>query len=223
LGEPEPNNGNDAHTNAASRDAGGAHEMILAYHAIFSAYGSWLPNDPRGSWSDFVRKWELFRFGSATKVHGRRSVARAEHDADQRLRAKEALRYPPVAFTGLQARAIGRGFAEAVAEGTYAVHACSILPQHVHIVVGRHERPIGRIVGHLKARATQRLKADALHPLAAYRQRDGSLPSPWGRRGWNVFLNDEEHLRNAVRYVQENPVKEGKPQQRWGFVTPLAW
>jgi hypothetical protein len=28
--------------------------MILAFHAIFGAYGFWLPNDPRGSWSDFV-------------------------------------------------------------------------------------------------------------------------------------------------------------------------
>ncbi len=34
--------------------------MIVAYHSIFCAYGFWLPNDPRGSWSDFVGAWELF-------------------------------------------------------------------------------------------------------------------------------------------------------------------
>lgn len=33
--------------------------MVLGFHVIFSAYGFWLPNDPRGSWSDWVRKWEL--------------------------------------------------------------------------------------------------------------------------------------------------------------------
>src|SRR4051812_39201122 len=33
-------------------------EMIVGYHVIFSAYGFWLPNDPRGSWSDFVGSWE---------------------------------------------------------------------------------------------------------------------------------------------------------------------
>jgi len=27
--------------------------MVIAYHAIFSTYGFWLPNDPRGSWSEF--------------------------------------------------------------------------------------------------------------------------------------------------------------------------
>jgi hypothetical protein len=42
--------------------------MILASHVIFSTYGFWLPNDPRGSWSDFVGAWELFRFGPATKT-----------------------------------------------------------------------------------------------------------------------------------------------------------
>src|SRR5438034_5148372 len=42
--------------------------MVLASHGIFTAYGFWLPNDPRGSWSDFVRSWELFLAGGfATK------------------------------------------------------------------------------------------------------------------------------------------------------------
>ncbi len=50
--------------------------MILGHHLIISAYGFWLPNDPRGSWSDFVRAWEIAKFGDATKVETRRSVAR---------------------------------------------------------------------------------------------------------------------------------------------------
>ncbi len=37
--------------------------MIVGYHIIFGMYGFWLPNDPRGSWSDFVGSWELYRFG----------------------------------------------------------------------------------------------------------------------------------------------------------------
>jgi hypothetical protein len=62
--------------------------MIVAYHIIFSAYGFWLPNDPRGSWSDFIRSWELFRFGPATKTTARRSVAHREHDRWARGRWK---------------------------------------------------------------------------------------------------------------------------------------
>ena len=48
--------------------------MVIACHCIFGTYGFWLPNDPRGSGSDFVASWELFRYGPATKTRGRRSV-----------------------------------------------------------------------------------------------------------------------------------------------------
>ena len=42
--------------------------MIHGYHVILPMYGFWLPNDPRGSWSEFVRKWELTRFGDGTQT-----------------------------------------------------------------------------------------------------------------------------------------------------------
>src|SRR5438270_5776341 len=85
--------------------------MIHGYHIIFSAYGFWLPNDPRGSWSDFVGSWELFRYGSATKTAETRSLAHRAHDRALRQAAKSALKYPPLQFNGLQARAVARGFA----------------------------------------------------------------------------------------------------------------
>ena len=31
---------------------------VLVAHVIITAYGFWLPNDPRGSWSDFVGAWD---------------------------------------------------------------------------------------------------------------------------------------------------------------------
>ena len=111
--------------------------MIRAYHAVFTAYGFWLPNDPRGSWSDFVGSWELFRFGPATK-----------------------------------------------------------------------------------AKATAQLNRDGRHPLAAFRNRRGDSPTPWAAKRWRCFLNCDEEILRAIRYVEENPVKEGKRRQRWSFVAP---
>ena len=80
--------------------------MVHGYHVIFAAYGFWLPNDPRGSWSDFVGKWELVRFGRP-EIHRAKGTVRGRR-ADAPA-AKQALAYPPVEFTGIQARAIGRG------------------------------------------------------------------------------------------------------------------
>src|SRR5262245_41552915 len=112
--------------------------MVLAYHVVFSTYGFWLPNDPRGSWSDFVGSWELFRFGSATKTDERRSLAGDPHDWGERIAAKQALKYPAVSFSGRQARAVGRGFARRVENSELTVWACAILPEHIHMVIARH-------------------------------------------------------------------------------------
>ena len=157
---------------------------LLCAHVIISTYGFWLPNDPRGSWSDFVGAWELLRFGDATKVDTRESVARAPHDAKLRRQAKEALKYPPVLFTGTQARAVGRGFAQAASEGSYPIHACSILPDHVHLVIGSHNRTFERIIGHLKGRASQQLRHEGIHPFREYEQ-SGWVGSP-GLGRWDV-------------------------------------
>ena len=46
----------------------------------------------------------------------------------------------------------------------------------------------------------------------------GRPPKMWGRGLWKVYLDSEEDIRQAILYVQDNPVKEGKPPQRWSFV-----
>ena len=189
--------------------------MVIAYHAIFTAYGFWLPNDPRGSWSDYIRSWELLRFGKATKTRERRSLAADPHDHQQRKRAKQALKHQPVSFSGRQALSISTGFRNAVARSGYCFHACSILPEHVHAVLARSRYNIEYVVGQLKGEATKQLKRDGLHPFGHLAQ----PPSPWVRKGWNVYLNTGAHIRRAIRYVVQNPVKEGKPLQRWSFVT----
>jgi len=195
--------------------------MVIAYHIIFTAYGFWLPNDPRGSWSDFVRAWELVFFGKATKTTERRSLARRSHDRTKRLAAKTALTYEPVEFSGRQALSVAHGFIRAVEESGYVILARAILPTHVHLVVARHERLAERSIGHLKARATQQLIADGLHPFAAHRSDDGRIPPVWARRGWKVFLRTMDDDRRAVEYVVQNPDREGKPLQRWSFVSPF--
>src|SRR5438128_5665378 len=136
--------------------------MVLGSHVVFGAYGFWLPNDPRGSWSDFVGAWELFRYGRATKTDETCSLAGRPHDRARRLAAKEALKYPPVQFTGIQARAIGRGFADYVQRSGPIIHACAILPDHVHLVLARHRLDVEKLVIQLKGQATEHLLAENL-------------------------------------------------------------
>jgi REP element-mobilizing transposase RayT len=154
---------------------------VVGFHFIFSAYGFWLPNDPRGSWSQAVRAFNLLRFGPATKVTTHRSLAGRKHDVQKRLAAKRALGHKPVRFNGKQARAIVRGFATARTEHDHTVHALAVLPDHVHMVMAWHRRHIDQIAAHLKAKATAQLNKEGIHPLAQDASPSGRMPSPWAR------------------------------------------
>ena len=124
--------------------------MVLGYHLILSAYGFWLPNDQRGSWSAFVRAYELARFGPATTTDIRRSIAGRRFDPTRRVAMRAALARQPVVFDGRQARAIAVGFADYVGRSLVPIHACAIMPDHAHLVVGRFRLSIERICEQLK-------------------------------------------------------------------------
>ncbi|MGD9127602.1 MAG: transposase [Planctomycetia bacterium] len=191
--------------------------MIHAYHVIFGAYGFWLPNDPRGSWSDFVAAWELFAAGGkATKVHTKCSLASVPHDHQKRLATKEHLKHPPVKFTDDQIMAVGRGFATAIEKYEYILYACSIMPEHVHLVIGRYRYEVEKIVQRLKQNATMQLDQEGLHP----KNEANGPPTPWSKGCWKVFLNTDNAVRRAIAYAEENPLKEGKSKQTWPFIAP---
>ena len=134
--------------------------MVLASHIIFTAYGFWLPNEPRGSWSDVVRSFELLHFGPATKVTSSESVAHKPYDRNLKRRMNDALAHDPVDFTGLQARAIARGFADYCERSGLLIPACSIMKRHAHLVVMRQTCDIEQVACLLKGAATSQLKKE---------------------------------------------------------------
>ena len=192
---------------------------MLACHGIFTTYGFWLSNDPRGSWSSWVAKWELYeRAGTGTKIQETHSVAHQPHRRNERIAAKSTLRFPPVKFDGLQARAVARGFSKAVDKSGYRILACSIMPDHVHAIIVATNRKPSLVLGHLKREATVQLVQESLHPFKRFQKPGDALTSCWARQSWRVFLDREEDVLRAIRYVEENPIKAGFRPQRWKFV-----
>ncbi|MCX7422584.1 MAG: hypothetical protein NT013_23995 [Planctomycetia bacterium] len=199
----------------------GALSMIHGYHVIIVTYGSWLPNDPRGSWSDFVAAWELYRFGRVPRAPANGSLSNNPQLAIQRGQIQRSLKYPAVQFTGQQARAVGNGFLNAANKNRITIWACSILPEHVHLVLGRCAKSCETKTNFLKGEATKELNKQNLHPLAAH-SKDGRTPTPWAKKHWQVYLDSEQAIENAMAYVLDNPEKEGKPRQTWPCVTPFT-
>ncbi len=194
--------------------------MVVAYHVIITAYGFWLPNDERGSWSDFVRRWELLRFGPATKVETTRNVTHRPYSAALRATAKRALMYRPVIFDGAQALCISKGFADGVRRSGFVIRACAILPEHVHLVVARHSYKIEQVTNRLKGSAQRYLTEAGLHPMQDQVSGETALPSPWAVGLWKVHLDSPEDIRRAIDYVEKNPEKKMKKRQSWSFAAP---
>jgi hypothetical protein len=142
---------------------------VRAFHLILTCYGFWLPNDPRGSGSTMVWSELLRDFGPPTYVDSKASVVKRAHDADLRRAAKRALKHPPVRFTGVQARAVARGFRLELAKQNVDCFACAIMHDHAHLVVTRPSGSIEDLAVDPKAASVHELFEEGIHPLQAVR------------------------------------------------------
>ena len=184
--------------------------MVIAHHLMWTLYGWWLPNDPRGSTSKSVRNDVIAELGDLHQ--GRKKVQPAGHEIrtfyDQ---AETALTHPLLRFSPdefpLAANAIGH----AIAECGYTCYACAIIPDHVHLVIRKH-RDLGEgMIAKVQALSRERLVRVGL--------RSASHPT-WTRGGWKVFLDHPDEVRRTIQYVENNPVKQRLAAQSWSWVTP---
>ena len=196
--------------------------MVLAYHLIISAYGFWLPNDPRGSWSEFIRKWELLLYGPATQVTTRRSVANRPTIANGDWRQVSALNtFLPSSSLGFSAARLGRGLpGRGQAMWLCGLGGCH-LARRTRISWSPDTRiSAERIVMRLKAAATTRLVEVEKHPFQEHRDPEtGRCPRVFSQGEWKVFLTPAEDIVRSIGYVEKNPEKEGKLRQRGRCVT----
>lgn len=200
---------------------------VIGYHLIFGAYGFWLPNDPRGSWSDVVWADHLATFGGPVRVKTRKSAASSDHDARLRSAAKEHLRFPAVHFSGVQARCVAIAIGQIAQRYQLPIFAAAIMPDHVHLVVARlaqkvcRQLPPQEWIGRFKRAGSQALAKPGLHPFAEEPANHGRLRTPWAQGGWRVYLFTAEEMHRAVRYVEQNPIRQGLRPQKWSFITEL--
>ena len=179
--------------------------MIIAFHAIFTTYGTWLPNDPRGSYSKAIYNAELERLRD---IHYGRQNPQPDRNTIRRFRlaAMPRLSRPPYYLTNETRRVVADAFARVAERLCLNVPACAIMNDHVHFLVWLSKHTIEYLVNQLKGGATRALMLDN---------------TPWTKGCWKVFINDERSLRAAAQYIEANPEAAGLKPQRWGFVVPL--
>lgn len=183
---------------------------IIAYHLCWTAYGAWLPNDPRGSGSHGAATPTLAELG--TPHYGRRAV-QPDGQVVRKFyeKAEQRLKFSAIRFDQKQIDAISLAFADALAEQQYTCYACAIMPDHVHLVIRKHKHRAEAMIDNLQQASRLRLRKARFMPF------DHPV---WTTGGWRGFLSSPAAVRSAIRYVEQNPANARRKPQAWAFVTP---
>jgi REP element-mobilizing transposase RayT len=178
--------------------------MVIAYHIILTTYGTWLPNDPRGSYSKAVYDAELKALGDLR--YGRQDP---QPDGNTLRRfwtaSRGTTKRNPFFIDDSTRDVVAGGFERVVRSLGLTVHACAIMNDHVHLLSLRSKHRIEYVFGQFKSQGTHAL---------------GLAQTPWAKGAWKVYIEDPMTIASAVRYIEMNPIKAGREPQHWNFVTP---
>jgi REP element-mobilizing transposase RayT len=182
--------------------------LVIAYHLIWTAYGWWLPNDPRGSGSHTVRKDVLAELGELH--YGRKQVQPSGEEVRRFYQeASRLLHHPLVTFTQEDRVCIGHAFGEVMETERYTCYACVIMPDHTHLLIRKHKHSAETMIEALKQASRSGLVAANLRPV--------DHPT-WTVGGWKVFLEHPDDVRRTIGYIKRNPLPLGEAIQSWPFV-----
>jgi REP element-mobilizing transposase RayT len=191
-----------------ARFSKGAIFMVIAHHLIWTAYGWWLPNDPRGSSTHEIRVERIAELGDPH--YGRKSVRPPPSEIRSFYsRAHDLLTHQPLIFADADIEFLGDCFGKVIRDRGYTCFECAIMPDHVHLLIRRHRDWAESMIEALQQTSRQALidagRRASTHPV-------------WGGPGWKVFLKTPEDIVRVIKYIRDNPVKAGRPRQSWPFV-----
>src|SRR3982750_100198 len=153
--------------------------IVIAHHLLSTAYGWWLPNDPRGSCSTCIANDFIAELG---ELHvGREKVQPTGREIREfYAEAEQVLRHSLLTFAKEDVKLIAQAFADVIARERYTCYACAIMPDHFHAVNRKHRHTAEQMIANFQNASRDALRA------AGRRPQDHPV---WAQRGWKVFLD----------------------------------
>ena len=130
--------------------------MVAAYHLIWTIYGAWLPNDPRGSNSTEIRADLLKDLGEIH--HGRKKIQPSGAVLRKFFQeAKPKLKFDVMPFTAVEIPLIAEAFANVIRTRGYTCYGCAIMPDHVHLCIRKHRDKAEEMIAFFQDESWQRV------------------------------------------------------------------
>jgi REP element-mobilizing transposase RayT len=174
----------------------------LGYHVTKSTYGTWLPGDPRGSWSE---NWSPTRgFFGAHQLH--------EADARRLDIAAGRMKHPAVTLNEDMIAAIVEAILSCVqrSQGGLRIVAAAIEPTHMHLLIPDTGRDIDNTAKWIADQTTK-----AVHRRTAHQ---GPV---WTKNNWCYHIDQQEHWENAILYIDDHNLRSGRGSRPYPFLSPV--
>jgi len=117
----------------------------------------------------------------------------------------------PVILNTDERTEVAKAICEVAQKNKFKILACSILPDHVHMVIADMGEDIKKIVNNIKGYSSFHVN----RTLKGTVQGGGRQLHLWSKSFNDSYLNDEEHLFKAINYAQNNYLKH---EGTWGIL-----
>jgi len=174
----------------------------LGFHVTKSTYGTWLPGDPRGSWSE---AWSPSRgFYESHRFH--------EGDERRLDVAVGRVKHSVVLLNEEMISVIVRAITQCVGEpgGDLRIVAAAIEPTHMHLLIVNVGRDIDLTVKWLSDRTAKAVHRETSHA--------GRL---WTKNKWCDHIDRPEHWENAIVYIDDHNIRAGRGSRPYAFLAPV--
>lgn len=183
--------------------------MVIGYHIIFTGYGHWLPNDPRGSLSHELHAPGLTPLGD---VH---FGLREEQPTSEELRAfyqmaQQRLHFPLLWWNSAERQAIACAFGQVIARDQLTCYTCAILRSHIHVLFRKHHLKAEGISNLLQDQVREALKAQKLVP------QDHPV---FSADSCHHFKSKPGQMAETIEYIRGNYAKHNIEPVDFPFVT----
>jgi hypothetical protein len=152
--------------------------MVAGNHLIWTGYGWWLPNDPRGSSSTRVCSAAIAGLG---ELHpGRKKIQPAGRVIREFYEiAADTLKHDLLTFSDREIVIVGESFGKVIRDRSYTCYAAAIMPDHVHLLIRKHRDDAETMIAVLQEASRIAVLEFGGRPVTH---------PVWGGPGWKVFL-----------------------------------
>ncbi|HYE61877.1 MAG TPA: transposase [Phycisphaerales bacterium] len=165
---------------------------VLAYFITFHTYGSWLHGRDRGS---------------VDRDHNRPGTPMLPPDALREAAEFAELKHPPIELCAERRYVVHHTIEEVCAYRKWILKVHHVRSTHVHVVVSAGTTP-ERVMNDLKGYSTRRMREVGVYAMDI---------SPWSYHGSTRYIDSEESLVRAIKYVRD---EQGSPLE---MARPLGW